>query len=79
MPSSSIGRLRFFLYSVAISIAELIASLDAVDAAAVRRFGTRIMEAGIPAVAAVGPVSQLESYDAFARRFGTGRSLKAAE
>ena len=70
---------QMFSHGRVLSIEELTAKLDAVDAAAVRRFGLRVMEGGIPAIAAVGPVSKLESYETFARRFGTGRSLKAAE
>jgi len=48
-----------------------------VDAAAVRRFGDRVMASANPAIAAVGPVGRLESHDAFARRFGG--ALRAAE
>ena len=70
---------QMFAHGRVLSIEELTAKLDAVDAAAVRRFGVRVMEGGIPAIAAVGPVSKLEGYESFARRFGTGRTLKAAE
>ena len=70
---------QMFSHGRVLSIEELTAKLDAVDAAAVRRFGGRVMEGGIPAIAAVGPVSKLESYEVFARRFGAGRTLKAAE
>jgi predicted Zn-dependent peptidase len=70
---------QMFSYGRVLSIEELIARLDAVDAAAVRRFGTRVMDAARPAMAAVGPVRALESHDVFARRFGGGRTLKAAE
>ncbi|MEI9885191.1 MAG: hypothetical protein WDN08_01625 [Rhizomicrobium sp.] len=70
---------QMFSYGRVLSIEELTAKLDAVDAAAVRRFGARVMEAGMPAMAAVGPVGKLESHDAFARRFGAGRALRAAD
>ena len=55
------------------------AKLDAIDAAAVRRFGERIMQGVNPAIAAVGPVGKLEKHDVFARRFGAASSLRAAE
>ncbi|MBL6940230.1 MAG: insulinase family protein [Alphaproteobacteria bacterium] len=70
---------QVFSYGRVLTIAEMTAKLDAVDAAAVRRFGTRVLEAGRPAVAAVGPVSRLESFDAFAHRFGSARVKHAAE
>ncbi len=68
-----------FAYGRVLTIAEMTARLDAVDAAAVRRFGARVLEGGNPAIAAVGPVSHLESHDAFARRFGAARVKHAAE
>ena len=70
---------QIFSYGRVLSIEELTAKLDAVDAAAVRRFGERTMEGGIPAIAAVGPVGKLEAHDVFARRFGSARALRAAE
>jgi hypothetical protein len=63
-----------------LSIAEMTARLDAVDATAVRRFGERVLNGGAnPAMAAVGPVGKLESHANFARRFGSARTLRAAE
>ncbi len=70
---------QIFSYGRVLTTEELTARLDAVDTAAVRRFGLRVMEGGIPAVAAVGPIARLESYETFARRFGASRTLKAAE
>ncbi|HEX4304173.1 MAG TPA: pitrilysin family protein [Rhizomicrobium sp.] len=70
---------QMFSYGHLLTTEELTAKLDAVDTAAVRAFGARIMEGGSPAIAAVGPVSKLESHAAFARRFGTSRHLRAAE
>ncbi|HEY0107432.1 MAG TPA: pitrilysin family protein [Rhizomicrobium sp.] len=68
---------QMFSYGRVLPIEELTARLDAVDAAAVRRFGARMMTASVPAIAAVGPVRALESHEVFARRFGA--ALKAAE
>lgn len=70
---------QMFSYGRVLSIAELSAKLDAVDAAAVRRFGQRVMNAGAPAIAAVGPVGRLEAHKVFAGRFGASRTLRAAE
>jgi len=52
------------------SAAEIVAQLDAIDAAMVKRYAARVMQAGQPSIAAVGPVGKLESHTAFARRFG---------
>jgi len=40
------------------------------DVAAVKAFAARVMEAGRPTMASVGPVKKLESITAFAARFG---------
>jgi predicted Zn-dependent peptidase len=71
---------QMFSYGRVLSIAEMTARLDAVDATAVRRFGERVLNGGAnPAMAAVGPVGKLESHANFARRFGSARTLRAAE
>ncbi len=70
---------QMFAYGRVLPIEEMTAKLDAVDAAAVRRFGERIMLSGNPAMASIGPVEKLERLDAFARRFGGVRTLRAAE
>jgi predicted Zn-dependent peptidase len=49
---------------------ELIARVDAVDAAAVRRMAARILASGPMSLAVLGPSSQLASYDQIAARFG---------
>ena len=54
------------------SAPEIVAQLDAIDAAQVKRYATQVMQAGKPTIAAVGPVGQLESHAAFARRFAKG-------
>jgi len=69
---------QWFTHGRAIPTEELLSKLEAVDAAAVCRFGSRLMETERPAMAAVGPVGQLESYEAFTARFGGGK-LRAAE
>ena len=48
------------------------------DVSAVRRFGSRLMQAAMPALVALGPVNKLETYSAFANRFGAVGS-RAAE
>jgi hypothetical protein len=62
-----------------LSVEEMTAQLDAVDADAVRRIGERLMICASPSMAAVGPVKKLESYDMFAARFGAGLARRAAE
>ncbi len=69
---------QWFTHGRVLSIEELTSRLEAVDAAAVRRFGARLMETQRPSIAAVGPVGHLESYENFAGRFG-GAKLRAAE
>jgi len=51
------------------SAAEIVAQLDAIDTASVKRYATRVMQEGRPTIAAVGPIGKLESHCAFARRF----------
>ena len=48
---------------------ELIARIDAVDAAAVRSMAARILSSGPKSLAVLGPASQLGSYDKIAGRF----------
>lgn len=52
------------------SAAEITAQLDAIDAAAIKRFAARVMGSPNPTIAAVGPVSKLENHTKFAGRFG---------
>ena len=55
------------------SASEIVAQLDAIDAGAVKRYATQVMQEGKPTMAAVGPVARLESHAVFARRFAAGR------
>jgi predicted Zn-dependent peptidase len=70
---------QMFSHGRVFPIDEMTAKLDHIDAAAVRRFGERIMQGVNPAIAAVGPVGKLEKHDVFARRFAAASSLRAAE
>jgi len=70
---------QMLAYGRVLSLEELSARLDAVDAAAVRRFGDRIMQAGRPTIAAIGPVGKLESHTHFSQRFAAGLTRDAAE
>ena len=54
------------------SAAEIVAQLDAIDAAAVKHYAMQVMQQGNPTIAAVGPVARLESHAEFARRFANG-------
>jgi len=69
---------QIFSYGRVVPIEETIAKLDQIDAAAVRRFGERILQGSNPSIAAVGPISQLEKHTVFARRFGSERSIRVA-
>jgi predicted Zn-dependent peptidase len=65
-------------YGRVVSVEELTAKLDAVDAHAVRAFGARVMANANPAIAAVGPMAKLETYARFSDRFGAGAPRAAA-
>lgn len=61
------------------SASEIVAHIDAIDAAIVKRYAARVMQAGAPTIAALGPVSRLEDHATFARRFGKPVLADAAE
>ena len=61
---------QILIFGRAIPIPELIEKVDAVDIAAVRGVIGRVLNAGRPTVAALGPIEQLESYDRIVARFG---------
>jgi predicted Zn-dependent peptidase len=60
---------HLFAYGRVIPVAEIKQKLDAVTVGAVRQFAERLMATRHPAMAAVGPVEKLESYESFAGRF----------
>lgn len=64
-----LGR-QMLLFGRPLDIDEVLAAVDRVDAAAVRKVAERVMRNAPPAVAALGPVERLESYGRFAARFG---------
>jgi predicted Zn-dependent peptidase len=70
---------QMFALERVLSIEEMVRRLDAVDVNHIRRFGTRLMNSPRPAIAALGPVGHLESFDVFARRYGASSTLRAAE
>jgi predicted Zn-dependent peptidase len=70
---------QIFTFGRVMSIEEMIARLDGIDARAVRSFGERVMQSVNPSMAAVGPVGQLEKQSAFARRFGRTRPDDAVQ
>lgn len=61
---------QMLLFGRPLNIDDVLASVDRVDGAAVRKVAERVMRTAPPAVAALGPVEQLESYNSFAARFG---------
>jgi len=66
-----------FNFGRVLSVEEMTEKLDAVDAAQVRRFGSKVMESANPSVATLGPAGKLERYGIFAGRFGS--AARAAE
>ncbi|MGC9953430.1 MAG: pitrilysin family protein [Rhizomicrobium sp.] len=71
---------HIFNYGSVPSVEELAAKLEAVDAAAVRRYGARTMTATeAPVIVTVGPAGKLERYEVFAGRFGSRQTMRAAE
>jgi predicted Zn-dependent peptidase len=67
---------QILTYGRPLSVAELIAHIDAVDQEALMRVARRIF-AGRPTVAAMGPLRRLETLDEIASRIGAGRLLQA--
>jgi predicted Zn-dependent peptidase len=61
---------QMLIFGRVVPLDEIIARVDAVDAAAIRRFAHALAKRGKPAVAALGPIAQLESYERLAARFG---------
>ena len=57
------------------SAAEIVEQLDAIDAAAVKRYAARVMQAASPTIAAVGPVGKLETHAIFTGRFGASSGI----
>ncbi len=64
-----LGR-QMLVYGRMLDIDEILAAVEQVDEAALRRVAERIMRSAKPALAALGPISRLEAYDRFAARFG---------
>lgn len=59
---------QMLIYGRPLSVDEIVAKVDAVDAAAVRRVTARLL-AGRPSLAALGPVAQLASFEDIAAKF----------
>jgi predicted Zn-dependent peptidase len=79
-PSARCERIASHLpvYGRVLSVEELMARLEKVDAAALRRFAAKVCERGDPAIAALGPAKRLESRHTFSRRFGRAPMLMEA-
>ena len=59
---------QMLIFGRPVPIAETVAKIDAVDAAAIRRVAG-LLRSGKPTVAAVGPLQALESYERLSDRF----------
>lgn len=66
--AEQLGR-QMLIYGRPLDIDEVMGRIDAVDIAAVRRAARRMLTAGRPSLAAIGPLARLESYDRVAARF----------
>ncbi len=60
---------QFLTHGRPLSLAEVVAKIEAVDAQAVRGFAQRLV-AGPPTLASLGPVAKLEPFERLAARFG---------
>ena len=60
---------QLLIFGRAIPVAEIVAKIDAVDGAGAARAAQRIVASGPPVIAALGPITQLASYDAIAAKF----------
>ncbi len=57
------------VYGRTLTVAELTDAIDKVDAATVRAFATRVLDAGDPVFAGLGPIAKVEKYDKIRSRF----------
>lgn len=64
-----LGR-QMLLFGRPLDIDEMLTAVDRVDDVAVKRVADRVMRTAPPALAALGPIAQLEPYARFAARFG---------
>ncbi|HEY3636757.1 MAG TPA: pitrilysin family protein, partial [Rhizomicrobium sp.] len=60
-------------YGRVVPVAEIREKLEAVSIEDVRKFGETLMTTKGPAIAAIGPVQGVESYEKFAARYGSAR------
>ena len=63
-----LGR-QMLIFGRPIPPAELLAKIDAVDAAVLQDFAGAMLDAGPPVLSAIGPLALLESYETIASRF----------
>lgn len=61
---------QMLIFDRVIPVEEIIAQVEAIDAAAIRRFARGLLERGKPSVAALGLTARLESFAKLTARFG---------
>lgn len=66
---------QLLVFGRPIPVAEIVAELDALDAARLRACAARMLESR-PTLTLLGPVGGLPAYDAVAARFGSGRGAR---
>jgi predicted Zn-dependent peptidase len=60
---------QLLIFGRPIPLEEIVAKIDEVDPQAIRRVANRVFSTAAPSLAAIGPLSRLESYDILTRRF----------
>jgi predicted Zn-dependent peptidase len=80
-PASRAGQLarQVMLFGRTLTMAEILAKVDAVTVADVRRVAETTFTKASPTIAAIGPVGKLISHDAVAARLGARATTVAAE
>ena len=61
---------QILIFGRPIPLDEVVAKIDEVDAAAIKRVAERVISSSAPSLAAIGPLSRLETYDRLTERFG---------
>ena len=61
---------QLLIFGRPIPLDEVVAKIDEVDASAIKRVAERVVSSSAPSLAAIGPLSRLETYDRLKARFG---------
>jgi predicted Zn-dependent peptidase len=64
---------QILIFGRPIPLDEVVEKIDEVDAAAIKRVAERVISSSAPSLAAIGPLSRLETYDRLTARFGESK------